>query len=244
VAPRLEWSPLPSLLAYVAYRLERDHLTSVDDAVSRALAPEATPRYATLSGLNLGVDWNATDDLLNPRRGWIVTTAVDPVGSVFGGDSSFVRLQGTLRLYVPLPWRLLIATRLRVGTIEPVDGSHEIPLWERFYAGGIDSVRGYARWRVGPLARDQPLGGRSLSDMSFELRRSLTPALTLTAFIDAGQLSLRSFDPPVDDFQKGTGVGIQYGTPIGPIRLDLGFPLDRRGDDAAWQVYVSVGQAF
>lgn len=244
LAPRLEWAPRPSVLAYVAYRIERDRLTDVSDAVSRALAPAATPRYATLSGLNLGVDWNATDDLLNPSRGWILTTAVDPVGSIFGGDASFVRLQGTARAYVPLPARLLVAMRLRVGTIEPVDGSRAVPLWERFYAGGIDSVRGYARWRVGPLARDQPLGGRSLTDMSLELRRGLTKALTLAAFIDAGQLSLESFDPPVDDFQKGTGFGVQYGTPIGPIRLDLGFPLDRRGDDAAWQVYLSVGQAF
>jgi outer membrane translocation and assembly module TamA len=244
VAPRLEWSPLPSVLTYAAYRIERDHLNSVGNAVSRALAPEATPKYATLSGLNLGLDWNATDDLLNPRRGWIATTTVDPVGSVFGGDASFVRLQGTLRFFLPLPWRLLVATRLRVGTIEPVDGSHTVPIWERFHAGGIDSVRGYARWRLGPLVRDQPLGGRSLTDMSFELRRPLTAAFTLAAFIDAGQLSRKSFDPPVNDFQKGTGIGVQYTTPIGPIRLDLGIPLDRQGDDAAFQVYVSVGQAF
>jgi outer membrane protein assembly complex protein YaeT len=244
LAPRLEWAPRPDVLVYGAYRVERDHLTSVPDAISRALPPDATPRYATLSGLNLGFDLNRTDDLLNPTRGWIFTSAVDPVGSIFGGDASFVRLQSTLRLYVPLPARLLVATRLRVGTITPVAGSHAIPIWERFYAGGIDSVRGYARWRVGPLRGDEPLGGRSLTDMSFELRRALTTELTLAAFIDAGQLSLKSFDPPVDDFQKGVGIGIQYVTPIGPIRLDLGFPLDRQGDDAAWQVYVSVGQAF
>jgi outer membrane protein insertion porin family len=244
LAPRLEWAPQPNLLLYAAYRVERDHLTSVTDAVARALPPDATPRYATLSGLNLGFDLNRTDDLVNPRRGWVFTSAADPVGSIFGGDASFVRLQSTLRLYVPLPARLLIATRLRVGTITPVADSHAIPIWERFYAGGIDSVRGYGRWRVGPMRGGEPLGGRSLTDMSLELRRALTTELALAAFIDAGQLSLRSFDPPVDDFQKGVGIGFQYATPIGPIRLDLGFPLDRQGDDAAWQVYVSVGQAF
>jgi outer membrane protein insertion porin family/translocation and assembly module TamA len=244
LSPRLEWAPTPSVLAFAAYRIERDHLTSVNGAVERALAPEATPDYATLSGMNFGVDWNRTDDLLNPKRGFIVTTQVDPVGSVFGGDSSFLRLQGTLRTYVPLAWRFLLATRLRVGTIEPIDGSHEIPIWERFFAGGVDSVRGYARWRVGPLAGDDPLGGRSLTDMSLELRRPITQAIAVTTFIDAGQLSLRSFDPPTSDFQKGVGAGLQYATPIGPIRLDLGFPLDRQGDDAAFQVYVSVGQAF
>ncbi|HWP66917.1 MAG TPA: BamA/TamA family outer membrane protein [Candidatus Limnocylindria bacterium] len=244
LAPRFEWSPSPNLLAYAAYRIERDHLTSVDDAVSRALAPAATPRYATLSGLNLGLDWNGTDDLVNPSRGWVGTMAIDPVGTFFGGDADFVRMQGTLRIYVPLRWRLLLASRLHLGTITTVGDSRAVPIWERFYAGGVDSVRGYARWRVGPLVRDQPLGGRSLTEGSLELRHALTPALSLTAFVDIGQLSLRSFDLPVDDFQKGVGTGIQYRTPVGPVRLDVGFPLDRRGDDDAFQVYLSVGQTF
>lgn len=244
LAPRLEWAPVPHVLGFLGYRLDRAHLHSVDGAVRRALPPEATPRYATLSGLNLGLDWNRTDDLLNPTRGFIVTTAVDPVGSIFGGDVGFVRLLGTLRLYVPLPWRVVASTRLRAGTIEPIAGSNEVVLWERFYAGGIDSVRGYARWRVGPLNRDQPLGGRSLSEASFELRRALTPQVALTTFFDAGQLSLQSFDLPLDDLQKGVGCGLQYSTPIGPVRFDLGVPLDRRGDDASWQVYLSVGQVF
>jgi outer membrane translocation and assembly module TamA len=126
-----------------------------------------------------------------------------------------VRLQGTLRLYVPLPWRLLVATRLHVGTIEPIDGSHAVPLWERFYAGGIDSVR------VRSLARG-PAGPRSaargrLTDMSFELRRSLTrrspwwPSSTPASC----HRELRSTR---EDFQRGIGIGAQYGTPIGPIR--------------------------
>jgi outer membrane protein assembly complex protein YaeT len=243
-APRLEWSPAANLLTFAAYRIERDHLASVDDAVSRRLAPEATPQNATLSGMSLGVDWNRVDDLANPTRGWIVTTSVDPMGGVFGGDASFVRLLGTLRLFYPLPLRTKLATRVRAGTIEPVAGSHEVPIWERFYAGGIDSVRGYARWRVGPLVRDQPLGGRSLGEASIELRRPITEQLGIAVFFDGGQLSLRSFDVPVQDYQLGTGFGLRVSTPIGPIGVDVGFPLDRRGSDDVWQLYLSVGQAF
>jgi outer membrane protein assembly complex protein YaeT len=244
LSPRFEWAPSPRMLLFAAYRIERDHLTHVSNAVSRALAPQATADYATLSGMSLGFDFNGTDDLLNPSRGWIGTVAVDPVGTVFGGDADFVRMQGTLRLYVPLPWRFLVASRLHVGTIAVTGDSHSVPIYERFYAGGVDSVRGYGLWRVGPLVRDQPLGGRSVTDGSLELRRSLTPALALTTFIDFGQLSLKSYDPPVNDFQKGVGAGVQYRTPVGPVRLDFGVPLDRQGDDGAFQVYLSVGQAF
>src|SRR5262249_39017907 len=107
LAPRFEWVPSPNMLLYAAYRSERDHLTQVNNAVARALGPGATPPYAPLSGMNVGLDWNGTDDLLNPTRGWIGTVTVDPVGTVFGGDFDFVRMQSTLRLFLPLPWRLL-----------------------------------------------------------------------------------------------------------------------------------------
>jgi outer membrane protein assembly complex protein YaeT len=244
LSPRLEWQVTPRVLAFAAYRIERDHLTDVDTAVARALDPEATPDYATVSGTAFGIDWNRTDDLVNPTRGWSASGEVDPTGGILGGDVGFVRLLGTLRLFVPLPWRFGVATRGRIGTMEPLAGTDEIPLWERFYAGGIDSVRGYARRRVGPLAGDEPLGGRSLLDGSFELRRPVTKALVLAAFLDGGQVSLDSFDIPFDDWQFGTGFGVHYVTPIGPIRFDVGFPLDRRGDDEAWQLHVSVGQAF
>jgi outer membrane protein assembly complex protein YaeT len=244
LSPRLEWQATPRVLAFAAYRIERDQLTDVDTAVARALDPDATPDYATVSGAAFGIDWNRTDDLVNPTRGWILSGEVDPAGGFLGGDVGFIRLLGTLRVFVPLPWKFGIATRGRIGTMEPLAGSDEIPLWERFYAGGIDSVRGYARRRVGPLAGDEPLGGRSLTDGSFELRRPVTKALALAAFIDGGQLSLDSFDLPFQDWQFGTGLGIHYVTPIGPIRFDIGFPLDRRGDDDAWQLHVSVGQAF
>lgn len=242
-SPRLEWQATSHLLGFAAYRIERDRLTDVDNRVARALAPDATPHYATVSGLAFGLDWNHTDDLNNPTRGWILGGEVDPVGGALGGNVSFVRLVGTLRLYVPLLWRLGIATRVRAGTMEPIADSDEIPLWERFYAGGIDSVRGYARRRVGPLVDDEPLGGRSLLDCSFELRRPVTKALAVAVFLDGGQLSLDSFDLPTD-LQFGTGFGLHVTTPIGPIRFDIGFPLDRRGDDNAWQLHVSVGQAF
>jgi len=243
-SPRLEWQPTLRVLGFLAYRHERDHLSDVDQRVARALHPDATPEYATVSGFSLGIDWNNTDDLANPTRGWIVGGALDPVASALGGDVDFVRLLATLRLFAPLPWRMVVATRTRFGTIEPFGGTEEIPLWERFYAGGIDSVRGYARRRVGPLADDQPLGGRSLIDCSIELRRPVTQAIAASVFVDAGQLSLQSFDVPAGDLQFGTGVGLLYATPIGPIRFDIGIPLDRRGEDDAWQFHVSVGQAF
>lgn len=242
-SPRIEWDIVPGLAFYGFYRAELDLLSGVRAAV-RERIPGAAPDTSILSGLGFGLDWNATDDLLDPTRGYILSGSLEPVGGFLGGDVDFYRIITEGRVYQPLVLGLIGAMRVRVGTAEPTDGEKQVPLFERFYAGGINSVRGYARRRVGPLARDEPIGGHSLVETSVELRRGITDDIGAAVFVDAGQVSLRSYDFPFGDMQYGTGFGVRYRSPVGPIRVDLGFPLEPRGDDAFWQVYLSVGQTF
>src|SRR5207245_5801055 len=115
--------------------------------------------------------------------------------------------------------------RLRLGAEEPFGGSRDVPLFERLYAGGIGSVRGYERRHVGPLIDDDPIGGRSLVEGSAELRHPVTERLGAAVFADAGQVSLRSFDFPFDDLRYGLGFGGRYKTPGGPPPAAPGFPL-------------------
>jgi len=263
VLPRLEWEITPNVTTYAFYRASLNLLPRSDIRTSVRLAlPQADPSRSVLSGLGFGVDLNATDDLVNPSRGGIARFSVEPVGMALGGDIDLVRVIGEGRLYVPLPYRFDVAGRTRLGSQDPTNGSAQIPLFERFYAGGIGSVRGYARRRVGPLASqllplsvcnahgknfvdcDQPVGGKSLVEMSAELRHPVTDTIDVIGFLDAGQVSLRSWDFPLDNLQYGIGVGARYRTVIGPVRVDLGFPLDRRGNDATWQVYLAVGDTF
>jgi outer membrane translocation and assembly module TamA len=106
-------------------------------------------------------------------------------------------------------------------------------------------VRGYGRHRLGPIsASDDPVGGRSLIEGSLELRRPLFANIGGALFLDFGQVSLRSFDLPVDDLRFALGFGVSYTTPIGPLRLDLGFPLKPPHGDQPWQVHFSIGQFF
>ncbi|MCW5891679.1 MAG: BamA/TamA family outer membrane protein [bacterium] len=240
--PRLEWDVTPKLSVFGFYRAELDFLSDVPFPVEKAL-PRATPDQAVISALGFGLDWNAVDDLLDPSRGVSMSAVVEPVGGFLGGDADFVRLWGEVRGYLPMPWSFVGASRVGLGSIEPYGGT-AVPIWERFYAGGLGSVRGYARRRVGPLVRDEPIGGKSIVVTSVELRHAITETIGAAGFVDAGQVTRASGDFPIDDMQVGVGVGARYISPVGPIRLDLGFPLDPRGDDAAWQVYVSVGQTF
>ncbi len=254
--PRIEWSVTPRLATYAFYRASIDLLSNVKRAVQVAL-PDADPDTSVVSGLGFGIDLNGTDDLVNPTRGGVARVSIEPVGMVLGGDVDLLRTIWEGRLYVPLVGRLGTASRFRLGSQAPTAGSTDIPLFERFYAGGIGSVRGYSRRRVGPLARDrlggakctfldcdQPLGGRSLIELSAELRHPITERFDLAGFVDAGQVSLASWDFPMRDLQYGAGIGVRFRSVIGPLRVDLAFPFDRRGDDASWQVYLAVGDTF
>lgn len=263
LSPRFEWQATPRVTGFVFHRSEYDSLSEVTPAVERAL-PGVAPANAFLSGIGIGADWNATDDLLDPTRGFVITGTVEPVGGVLGGDVAFVRGTVEGRIYQPLVRRLSGAARLRLGTAEPIADSDEIPLYERFYSGGINSVRGYGRRRLGPLIADEPVGGRRLAEASLELRHPITDKLGAALFVDAGQVapdvtpvprraaSLRrdqgaeggTFDFPFDDLRFGAGFGVRYKSPVGPLRVDLAFPTDPPPGDNPWQVHLSLGAAF
>ncbi len=243
LSPRVEFRALPWLTSYAFYRIEYDSLSDVQPVIERVL-PEIAPKNALLSGLGFGVDLNTTDDLLDPHRGWTASLGVEPVGGFLGGDFAFVRLIAEGRRYQPLPGDFTLALRTRIGFADPYGSTRDIPLFERFYAGGIDSVRGYERRHVGPMVRGDPIGGLSLIEGSIELRHPITETISGAIFFDAGQVSPNRFDPPVDDLRYGMGFGVAYKTPVGPLRLDLGFPSDAPKGDAAWQIHVSIGQAF
>ena len=162
-----------------------------------------------------------------------------------GGDFDFYKLQGEAKWYHLLTSQIVFASRLKLGVADPFGRSTEVPLFERFYAGGANSVRGYGRHRLGPLsASDDPVGGRSLVEGSLELRRQFSEKIGGALFLDFGQVSRRSFDLPFDDLRYAAGFGVRYTTPVGPVRLDLGFPFSPPRGDQPWQVHFSIGQFF
>jgi len=241
--PRLERELSDTLTAFLAYRIEYDKLSSVNAATFRRL--QDFKRKGVLSGLSLGVLSNTADDPLNPTTGHVMSFSAEQVGGPLAGDYDFGKIQGEVKNYHLLTKEMVLATRLHAGFAVPFDGGKEVPLFERFFAGGANSVRGYGRHRLGPLSTaDDPVGGRSLLEGSVELRRQLFEKIGGIVFMDFGQVSLRSFDVPIDDLQFAFGVGASYATPVGPLRLDLGFPVSPPHGDQFWQVHFSIGQFF
>ena len=195
----------------------------------------------------LQASYDGRNDRMNPSRGFQITNRTAPFLDVVDINTYFLKDELTYTHYFTFAAApsLTLATRLRLGFLGGA-GLSDIPADERFYAGGGGSIRGYAYQKVGPLDEDgEPTGGRSLTDWSLELRKRINDKFGIVAFVDGGMAHENLYPDFSDSIQWGTGIGVRYFTPIGPLRLDVATPVNRREDlDSRVQFYISIGQAF
>ncbi len=205
-----------------------------------------TDKFGLLS-LPTSFGWDHSNDLLDPSKGGRLFISNEPFVDVFGNDVAFnkslISYSRYFRLKKNKP-RLILATRAKAGFLFGAERDN-VPADERFYAGGGGSVRGFGFQLAGDLDDDNnPVGGRSLLEFAGELRGQFTDSLGAAIFADAGT----AYNSSVPDFEEplriGVGGGLRYFSPVGPIRFDVGVPLNRRDSDDAFQIYISIGQAF
>ncbi|MFA7136154.1 MAG: BamA/TamA family outer membrane protein, partial [Bacteroidales bacterium] len=163
-------------------------------------------------------------------------------GYLFGGKFNYSRLWSEFRRYQEVG-NIVLAFRALVGGIHSKDSSNFIPVEDRFYSGGSNSVRGWNRSQLGPKRESgTPLGGNSVLEANIEARVPLFWRINGVAFIDAGNVWSHSFKYNLRELAYAIGAGIRIETPIGPIRFDVGFPI--RNEKKKPQFFISVGQAF
>ncbi len=200
-----------------------------------------------IGSLPLRAAFDSSDDLLDPSRGMRAALRVSPeLSALSGARSGYARIQADASWYQPLGKGIVLAARGRIGSIVGTNITNIAPS-RRFYAGGGGSIRGFGYQQIGPHdSLGDPSGGRSLSEFSAEVRVKtglLGGALALVPFIDAGAVD-ESPGPRLRDIRYGAGLGFRYQTGFGPIRIDLGTPLNRRPGESVVAVYVALGQAF
>jgi translocation and assembly module TamA len=192
--------------------------------------------------LPLSATWDSESDPLRLEDGLKASLQLTP----YAGTDAFTRIEATARSRIRFGEgdRFTIAGRTRfAATIGSALAS--LPVNKRVYSGGGSSVRGYGYQAVGPIDTDGvPLGGRSAIEAALEARARVAGPFEIAGFIDAGAVTNQNF-PKVDgDYLAGAGGGLRYHSPIGPIRADVAFPLEKRAGDADFQLYISIGQPF
>ncbi|WP_042490106.1 autotransporter assembly complex protein TamA [Sphingomonas parapaucimobilis] len=203
------------------------------------------PRRRTffIGALPTSLNYDGSDDLLNPTRGFRLGGRISPEVSLQGSVFGYTRTQIDASLYHPFGERVVLAARTRLGTILGAPRDQIAPS-RRFYAGGGASVRGYGFQAIGPRdANNDPIGGRSLAEFSIEARVRTFGNFGVVPFLDAGNISTSPL-PRLTGLRFGTGLGVRYYSNFGPIRLDVGTPLNPQKGSSRVAVYVSLGQAF
>lgn len=218
-------------------------LVATDERDTIVNTGEFRRRTYFVGALPLTLTHDASDDLLNPTRGFRLGGRLSPEVSLSGTVFGYAKLQLDGSYYQPVSDTVVAAARIRIGSIlgAPRDG---IAPSRRYYAGGGASVRGYGFQAIGPRdPNDDPIGGLSLTEFSIEARAKVWGNFGAVAFLDGGNI-YTSTTPGISDFRYGAGIGLRYYSNFGPIRIDVGTPLNPQPGDSRIAVYVSLGQAF
>jgi len=220
----------------MTYRLSRNDITDVADNAAKSIKEQKGAR--TTSSLELGLYKEDKDSNIFPTRGYSASFITTYAG--IGGDVKFNKYVGSLRSYTPINENLVLSLFGTLGLVEET-GKSPLPTYERFSLGGIGALTGLTQ--VGP--RDPQtgdfIGGRTMmlygSEVLFPLAKDA--GLMGTLFYNMGNTWERGYY--LKDMRHTTGAGIRWNSPIGPIRLECGFPLDRRKYEAPYRIEFTLG---
>ncbi|MEP3047448.1 MAG: autotransporter assembly complex family protein [Roseibium sp.] len=197
-----------------------------------------------LVGLPADLTFDNRDDKLNPSKGVFAAVFGEPAyDTINNNPMGFIK--GTVSSYYALDdaKRFILAGKASAGSIVAPSIS-SVPASRRLIAGGGGSIRGYGYRNVGPRLNGEVVGGRSLLELSGEVRVKITETIGVVGFVDAGNAYKDSVPDFSEGLKVGVGAGVRYFTPIGPLRIDAAVPLDPGKDDPDFALYVGLSQAF
>lgn len=187
-----------------------------------------------LNSLFYNVILDKRDSILNPKNGYYLSFYIENGSKYLASEEDYIKTLSELR-YIKTFDKLTTSIKTKIGTLDK-----DLPIFKHFFAGGDYSNRGYSYEKLGLLdPDDNPYGGLSLIDNSLEVEYNIYKDIGVVTFFDSTMLSLKahSFN---ENFYNSYGVGARYYTPIGPLRVDLGFPLD----DGGFVFHIGIGQVF
>ncbi|MCB9336251.1 MAG: BamA/TamA family outer membrane protein [Flavobacteriales bacterium] len=194
----------------------------------------------------LTINYDSRDNILDPHEGMYFNLLLSPYFDTLSHADIFLKTRLDHNYYLSFAKNAftVLASRISLGSI--LGGAfNRIPADLRYYAGGGMSVRGYEFQSLGEREDGESIGGRSLVECSFEMRQKITDQYGFVIFMDGGNVYRSEKIDFSDSLRWSSGLGIRYYSPFGPIRFDVGIPLNKReGIDDGYQIYFSIGQSF
>ncbi len=220
--------------------------SDIDDVAPDFVGPADSDSSFDISSFTLTTTRDTRNGLFLPTRGSFARSGLEWAGETIGSELDFFRATFLGSSFRSLRDGTVLGVAARGGWIAPLGATDDIPLQERFFNGGENTVRSFLEDELGPLdANGDPIGGDAYTAFTVELRQRLGKNFETAAFVDAGNLTESHEDfLEFADYRFGIGTGLRYLLPIGPLRLDAAWNPDPGPQDSDWALHFAVGLSF
>lgn len=240
---RLGRKVIENIFATLKYEYKDVDIKHVDDDAS-ALIKEAEGRSRTSSGY-LQLRRTTINNVLLPTEGSRTRISGELAGTFLGADNDFYKIIFDNNTYFPIYKDLAFRIKTEVGYVQEISDSEEVPIFERFFAGGADTIRGYEERSVGPKdENDEEIGGNKLAVVTGEVIIPVNKQIKLVTFYDAGDVYASDEDFDISTFKQSVGVGMRFQTPMGLLRLDWGYKLKPESGESSSELHFGIGALF
>ena len=229
---------------FIRYNYETVNLSDVRvNPLATGFENLGTLRLSTFSTAWLR---DTRDDPFEPQKGFFNTVNFSLAAKAYGSEVNLVSVFGQTQMNRRVYKKTVLATSFRLGLKGPFGSTLDVPISERFFAGGSTTLRGFGLDLAGPLdpATGSPLGGNALFIANFELRIPVAGNFSVAPFYDAGNVFARIRDFKLATFSNTLGIGLRYKTPFGPIRVDIGRNLAPPPGQPSTKVFFTIGNPF
>jgi outer membrane protein insertion porin family len=227
------------------YRLEQVGIHNFDDDVSEEIRSEEGDRLK--SQVSAGLSWDTRDRVYLPRRGHRVDLQTYLAGGFLGGDEDIYGFDLEASKYFHLPGDTILTVEAQVAAVDTWSSGDGVPIYDRLYLGGPNSLRGFRYRDVGPKDEDgEPVGGQTLGRFTIEYTFPIVESVRGAVFYDVGFVNREAWDFGTGNINSDVGIGLLLELPaIGPIRIDYGIPLQAdEFNDSSGKFQFNVGYKF